>query len=166
MLRREGQPWSIASRSRLGQSRSERGNREAAPPGNLLRVLACSSRQALAASRRTGGPMKRTQCLSVTFTLVAALLPCRLAVRQEQGFEVTVTNLTIGQQYTPILVASHSEGVHLFDLGSSASSQLATLAQEGNTAPLAALLAGLPEVKDIAVSAGLLDPGKSVTIFV
>jgi len=89
-----------------------------------------------------------------------------LAVGQEQGFEVTVTNLTHGQQFTPILVASHSEGVHLFDLGSSASSQLATLAQEGNTAPLAALLAGLPEVKDIAVSAGLLDPGKSVTVFV
>src|SRR5215467_8512251 len=102
MLRREGQPWSIASRSRLGQSRSERGNREAAPPGNLLRVLACSSRQALAASRRTGGPMKRTHCLSAAITLTSALLPCRAALSQEQGFEVTVTNLTRGQQFTPI----------------------------------------------------------------
>jgi len=85
---------------------------------------------------------------------------------QEQGFEVTVTNLTRGQQFTPILVASHREGVHLFDLGSPASPQLATLAEEGNTAPLAALLAGRPDVKDIAVSSGLLDPGKSVAIFV
>ena len=29
-------------------------------------------------------------------------------------YEVTVTNLTRGQQFTPILVASHQAGVRLF----------------------------------------------------
>jgi hypothetical protein len=81
-------------------------------------------------------------------------------------FEVTVTNLTRGQQFTPILVASHQEGVRLFALGSPASSALATLAEEGNTAPLAALLLATPGVSDIATSAGLLNPGQSVTITV
>jgi len=81
-------------------------------------------------------------------------------------FEVTVTNLTRGQQFTPILVASHREGVRLFTLGSPASSELATLAEEGNTAPLAALLLATPGVRDIATSAGLLNPGQSVTISV
>src|SRR5262249_24683578 len=47
-----------------------------------------------------------------------------------------------------------------------ASPQLATLAEEGNTAPLAALLAGMPEVRDVAVSAGLLNPGATATILV
>ncbi len=103
-------------------------------------------------------------------TLVGGLLACgvlasALASAQPR-FEVTVTNLTRGQRFTPILVASHREGVRLFTLGSPASSELATLAEEGNTAPLKALLAGMPEVKDVADSGGLLDPGQSVTITV
>jgi len=110
--------------------------------------------------------MNRARYLSVAIAIAAGTVPFGSALAQDRGFEVTVTNLTRGQQFTPILVASHREGVRLFDLGSPASPQLATLAEEGNTAPLAALLGSMPEVKDIAVSAGLLDPGASVSIFV
>jgi len=78
-------------------------------------------------------------------------------------FEVTVTNLTRGQQFTPILVASHKAGVRLFELGSPASPQLKTLAEEGNVAPMTALLLGNPDVRDVINSGALLDPGKSVT---
>jgi hypothetical protein len=81
-------------------------------------------------------------------------------------YEVTVTNLTRGQQFTPILVASHKAGVTLFQAGDPASVELATLAEEGNTVPLAALLTGMPEVKGVATSAGLLNPGQSVTVTV
>ncbi len=81
-------------------------------------------------------------------------------------FEVKVTNLTRGQQFTPILVASHRAGVRLFNLGEPASSQLATLAEEGNTAPLAALLLANPAVRDVESGSGLTDPGKSVTLTV
>lgn len=102
--------------------------------------------------------------------LVGALIGCGLLVgamaSAQPRFEVTVTNLTRGQRFTPILVASHKEGVKLFTLGSSASPELAILAEEGNTAPLKALLAGIPEVKDVTDSGGLLDPGQSVTITV
>ncbi|MGH8475485.1 MAG: spondin domain-containing protein, partial [Methylococcales bacterium] len=80
------------------------------------------------------------------------------------NFEITVTNLTRGQQFTPILVASHKAGVRLFKLGSPASPELATLAEEGNTAPLTAALSALPEVLDVADSGALLNPGASVTI--
>jgi len=79
-------------------------------------------------------------------------------------FEVTVTNLTRAQQFTPILLASHRPGVHLFSLGQPASSQLSTLAEEGDTAPLTALLDANPGVLDIGNSDALLDPGESVTI--
>jgi len=81
-------------------------------------------------------------------------------------FEVRVTNLTRGQQFTPILVASHRAGVRLFTLGEPASSQLATLAEEGNTAPLAALLTAIPAVGEVVSGSGLTDPGKSVTLTV
>lgn len=57
--------------------------------------------------------------------------------------EITVINLTRGQQFTPILVATHKRGVRLFEAGQPASPQLATLAEEGDTGPLSALLNGI-----------------------
>lgn len=81
-------------------------------------------------------------------------------------YEVTITNLTRGQQFTPILVASHKKEVSLFTLGQSASSELATLAEEGNTGPLTTLLLGNPDVKDVATFGPLLNPGSSRTMTV
>jgi hypothetical protein len=92
-----------------------------------------------------------------------ALLLAAAGVASAMEFEVTVTNLTRGQQFTPILVASHKAGVRLFELGTPASPQLKTLAEEGNVAPLTALLLGNPDVRDIVNSGGLLNPGQSVT---
>ena len=83
-----------------------------------------------------------------------------------QPFEVTITNLTRGQKFTPVLVASHQEGIKLFTLGSPASSELATLAEEGDTMPLNSDLSVRPEVWDVATSMGLLGPGQSVTVTV
>lgn len=81
-------------------------------------------------------------------------------------FEVTITNLTRGQQFTPVLVASHKAGVKLFEIGQPASPELATLAEEGNTVPLASLLTAMPEVLEVTNSSGLLNPGASVTLIV
>ena len=112
--------------------------------------------------------------LMAVFALGLALLisvlisPIVLADDEGRGrrFEVTVTNLTRGQQFTPLLVASHKAGVTLFELGSPVSPQLATLAEEGNTEPLASLLSGQPEVLNVISGSGLTDPGKSVTLVV
>ncbi len=111
--------------------------------------------------------MKRTVSVVVVLLGFTVLIGAQTSTAATAPrFEVTVTNLTRGQQFTPILVASHRKGVRLFTLGSPASSELATLAEEGNTAPLAALLLATPGVSDIAASAGLLNPGQSVTISV
>jgi hypothetical protein len=88
------------------------------------------------------------------------------ADHEEQRFAVTITNLTRGQQFTPILVASHRTGVRLFEVGEAASTELAIVAEEGNTAPLAALLGSNPRVLDVQVGGGLLDPGQSKTVIV
>ncbi len=85
-------------------------------------------------------------------------------------FEVTVTNLTRGQTFTPVLVASHRAGTRLFTPGQPASPELATVAEEGDVAPLAAVLQGSPEVRDVADSGpppgGFVLPGQSVTLTV
>jgi hypothetical protein len=78
-------------------------------------------------------------------------------------YEVTVTNLTRGQSFTPILVATHRSGVKLFTLGQAASPELALLAEGGDTGPLTGVLGANPDVHDVITIPGLLDPGKSVT---
>lgn len=80
--------------------------------------------------------------------------------------EITVTNLTKGQQFTPILVATHKKGVKLFEAGQPAGSQLATLAEEGDTGPLSALLNGNPDVGSVVTGSGLTNPGQSTTIVI
>jgi hypothetical protein len=81
-------------------------------------------------------------------------------------YEVTITNLTSGQIFTPILVASHKAGVNLFMGGQPASVELEQLAEGGDTSPLAQLLAGMPEVLDTTDSGAVLPPGQSVTLTV
>lgn len=107
--------------------------------------------------------------LSIVFALVVItniLAGGTVFAENSLQYEVTITNLTRGQQFTPILVASHKEGVSLFEVGDPANPELATLAEEGNTGPLTALLSAMPEVRDVASSGGLLGPGKSVTVTV
>lgn len=84
----------------------------------------------------------------------------------DTNYEITVTNLTRGQIFTPILAVSHQPGVFLFTPGEPASAELETLAESGNTVPLEDLLLGLPGVRDTDTAGGLLEPGQSVTLTV
>jgi hypothetical protein len=80
-------------------------------------------------------------------------------------YNVTVTNLTVGESFTPFLVASHRDADQLlFSAGGAPSDALAALAEGGDTAPLQAVLDADPRVNTTTTSAGLLDPGQSVTI--
>lgn len=116
--------------------------------------------------------MKRTRIVLAGLTMAGGLLMGQTVPAEANGprFEVTVTNLTRGQTFTPVLVASHREGVTLFTLGAPASSPVAILAEEGNTAPLAALLLATPGVRDVADSGappgGFVGPGQSKTVLV
>ncbi|MDQ3625445.1 MAG: spondin domain-containing protein [Verrucomicrobiota bacterium] len=88
-------------------------------------------------------------------------------VSQGERFEITVANLTTGQTFTPILAASHGQGMRLFDEGQPASQQLEILAEDGATGPLKSLLAGNPLVRDITdTGMNPLPPGQSVTLTV
>lgn len=78
-------------------------------------------------------------------------------------YEVSITNITKGQKFTPILGASHNHYANIFELGAPASAELATLAEAGNVAPLKELLDASSEVQATTMTAGLLDPGATVT---
>lgn len=116
--------------------------------------------------------MTKIRTLAASF---AALLACLLVLpasaagtsaRQHTHgarYQVTITNLTGGQQFTPILLAPHDASVELFTLGQPAGAQLGTLATTGNAAPLAALLESTPGVRDVETGDALTNPGSSVT---
>ncbi len=112
--------------------------------------------------------MKRVPSLSI---LTLALVVVWPAAGRAQGdtpvsYDVTVTNLTRDQQFTPLLVVSHRAPSELFSLGESAQAGLVTLAEEGDIAPLAALFAARPDVLEIDTNGALLDPGASATVTV
>lgn len=111
----------------------------------------------------------------IALVVFASLPFCAGVAPGQEGpiYEVTVTNLTRGQRFTPVLAATHLEGHSLFRLGQPASPQLRTLAEEGNTGPLMTLLNSMPDQVREAVSSPapppldrLTGPGKSVTVMV
>ncbi len=88
----------------------------------------------------------------------------RQGERQGPRYRVTVTNLTAGQVFTPILAATHTSTVRLFQLGKPASTELEALAEAGDTGPLSTALRNTVGVRDVADSGAPLPPGQSVTL--
>lgn len=92
---------------------------------------------------------------------------------EARTYAVTITNITAGQVFTPVLVATHTSDASFFQLGDAPSPELADLAEGGATGGLQMLLDSLPEyVMDTNTSGAtpdgnpLIDPGESVTIYI
>ena len=79
-------------------------------------------------------------------------------------YEVTITNITKGQIFTPILATAHSSRIALFQLGEPASEALATMAESGDTSKLSTALSASPRVFDVESVGGLILPGESATL--
>ena len=79
-------------------------------------------------------------------------------------YEVTITNLTRGQVFSPPIVITHSKNFRLFTLGDTVSPELAALAEDGDTDLLTDAIADQPPVFDYAVAAGPVMPGDSVIL--
>ncbi len=81
-------------------------------------------------------------------------------------YDVTITNITRGQVLTPVLMATHKRGVHLFTAGEPASDELEYLAEAGDVSFLKMDLEGNSRVGEVAVAAspmGPFGPGESVS---
>jgi len=79
-------------------------------------------------------------------------------------YEVTVTNLTKGQIFSPIIAASHNANFSLYTLGAPASAELAAVAQDADASGLKAMLDSSPDVNGMAMGGGLIFPGQSDTV--
>lgn len=107
--------------------------------------------------------------MSIRATLTAALLLASAGALANPGlaYEVTITNVTKGQTFTPVLVATHDRSIRLFSLGTPSSIGLEILAEGGDTTPLAnALIDQGSQVSDVQTIPGVLAPGQSARITV
>lgn len=108
--------------------------------------------------------MKKSMAIIITSFIVSNWISPIWAFGGNQ-YEITVTNLTRGQIFSPILVATHKAEVKLFELGEPASPELAALAQDGETDGLADMLLSMPAVSNVVVALdGPLLPGATTTI--
>ncbi len=114
----------------------------------------------------------RKSALAVAAAIaVAALALVAAAVSPAAGqqvvtYSVTIENLTSGQPFTPPVVAAHTSGMDVFDVGQAASAEVQAIAENGNNDPLVALLGGSAAVLDSATGTAPVKPGESATIMV
>ncbi len=81
-----------------------------------------------------------------------------------ENYLVSITNATMGQTFTPRLVATHTEG-NFFVVGDPALPEIATIAESGDVSPAMTLLETAGDlVTDVTVGDGLLGPGETQEI--
>jgi hypothetical protein len=118
--------------------------------------------------------MKSLIVLSAATGLLASTVQAAEFASTPQGdlpvrsYEITITNITQGLDFTPIIVATHSQRARLFRLGEAPSDALADLAEGGATGGVEMMLEEMGDlVLDIQTSeGGLIGPGDSVTVTV
>ena len=111
--------------------------------------------------------MKQNKLLATaTLSALTLLAAAPVIADGAGGYDVTITNLTRNQTFTPILVASHRGDLNLVQPGQPASPALTALAEGGDTSLLEGALTGAHRGASIANSGGLLGPGESVTVTV
>jgi len=96
-------------------------------------------------------------------SLVSAAGAQASGYEREIGYSVTVTNITKGIRFTPVVAASHTRAIALFELGQPASAPLADVAESGSIDALRGVLEDSEAVAGVAASEGLLEPGASTT---
>lgn len=100
------------------------------------------------------------------FTLTLSLLvSINLAFAGDMKlYEVSITNMTKGQTFTPQLVTTHKKSLSLFTLGQPASMPLELLAEGGDTAPLTEHIQNSPgQMGETLTNPDPLAPGHTTT---
>jgi hypothetical protein len=90
---------------------------------------------------------RSTWTATLVATAVLGLVPARGATAG--SYELTIRNINQGQNFSPPVIALHTEEYRLFELGQPATVELWRLAEDGSTAEFEAL--SDPEVREVIV---------------
>ena len=97
-----------------------------------------------------------------TLLSVSALIFASSQV-QAQDLSITLTNVTQGLHFTPIITSAHTDDDNIFMLGSTATAELQTMAEGGDISGLATILSNADANNNENPAGGLLAPGASTT---
>ena len=100
---------------------------------------------------------------SISIALGSALIGIG-SLAQAADYEVTVTNLTAGVHFTPLIVSVHTPEASMFNTGAQASTEMQAIAEGGDVSSMAALLESIDA--SVATGMGLIAPGGSETFAV
>ncbi len=100
---------------------------------------------------------------SISVALGTALVGIS-GLAQAADYEVTVTNLTAGIHFTPLIVSAHSPEASMFNTGTEASAEMQAIAEGGDVSSMAALLESIDA--SVAIGTGLIAPGGTETFTV
>jgi len=106
--------------------------------------------------------MKITSKKLTTLLSVSAIAFSSSAV-MAQDLSITVTNLTQGLHFTPIITSAHSNDNHIFMVGGTATAELQAMAEGGDISGLVSTLSNADANTSENPAAGLLAPGLSTT---
>ena len=102
--------------------------------------------------RRLLGPL-----LGAALLAIVALSPT-LAASKQRTYEVTITNLTSGQAFTPPLIATHRGSAHLFEVGRAANLGTQEIAENGNLLQFLGSLGSNAAISDFTAAGAPLVP--------
>ena len=110
-----------------------------------------------------GNTMKviNTPSLKKSFILLAVAFASSTTMAQD--LSITVTNLTTGLHFTPVVTAAHSGDNNLFMLGEMASPEVQAMAEGGDVSGLVSVLSGIDANVNENPAGGLLAPAMSAS---
>ncbi|MEM8548295.1 MAG: spondin domain-containing protein, partial [Pseudomonadota bacterium] len=98
----------------------------------------------------------------LTITAASTVLAAGSAAADgSRGYEMTITNVTPGQVFSPPVLVTHKRNIALFEVGTPALPELAIVAEDGAGQPLADLLNSLPQVLEAQSTTAPIPPGGS-----
>lgn len=107
--------------------------------------------------------------MKIKFSFITLIAATLLSAHVNAGgnhwqnqYKVTVTNITKGISFTPLLASTHNRKVSLFEVGEAASDEVSRVAEGGDIMPLNDILLDSNYVHSTTSSNGLLAPGQSV----
>ncbi|MGH3650170.1 MAG: spondin domain-containing protein [Acidimicrobiia bacterium] len=106
--------------------------------------------------------------LAVVALLTALVAAPAASADEPRTYQVTVTNLTSGQPFTPALVATHKGNDGLFTVGAPASVGLQEISENGNLDPMAARVSNDASFAELVIQTGATGvppvmPGETVS---
>jgi hypothetical protein len=106
---------------------------------------------------------KKTNLKKVNALLSVSALIFASSQVQAQDLSITVTNLTQGLHFTPIVTSAHTGDDHIFMVGTSASAELQAMAEGGDISSLVTILSNANANTNENPAGGFLAPGMSTT---